>query len=564
MERPKSPVGAGQRSIDGIIHQPFKSAPPTGHKITPDLLMRNAQPNRVTYSSPGVEPMPKQAPQPKPAKPSLETNKPSLVGITLPKDFAQQTPSPAKKPFKVPKKGRRWKRIVFRSVLVIIVLVVGLSSWFGWKVVRDVDKVFGGNIISDVHALFSTTKLNGEAQGRVNILLAGDSADDPGHQGALLTDSVMVVSIDTKNDTGFMLSIPRDLWVDIPGNGYQKINAAYEDGYNQKFSAPGYFNGGMGLLQEVVTQDLGIPIDYYALIDYTAFKDAVNAVGGITITINSPDPRGLYDPNVDLKLPNGVVTLNGQEALSLARARGDGYGSYGFPQADFNRTQHQRQMLVAVEQKASSLGVATNPVKIGDLFDAVGNNVTTDLTLADALRAAQLSKGFNLNNLLSLTYSYGGSNPLLVGYAAPDGESALIPSAGIGDYSQLQEYYKQLTSTNPVVKEDASVVVLNGSNVVGLARQEANVLTSEGFNVTAVTDTSAEYPDSMLVDLSGGKDPASKQALQQLLSSNSSTVTSITTGESAEAQGYNADFIVILGQNWDGTIINPTSTSSSQ
>jgi hypothetical protein len=139
----------------------------------------------------------------------------------------------------------------------------------------------------------------------------------------------------------------------------------------------------------------------------------------------------------------------------------------------------------------------------------------------------------------------------------------LIPSAGIGDYSQLQEYYKQLTSTNPIVKEYASVVVLNGSNVAGLARKEANVLTSEGFDVTAVTDASAEYPDSMLVDLSGGKDPASKQALQQLLSSNSSTVTSITTGESAEAQGYNADFIVILGQNWDGTIINSTSTSSS-
>ncbi|HUD07507.1 MAG TPA: LCP family protein, partial [Candidatus Saccharimonadales bacterium] len=236
----------------------------------------------------------------------------------------------------------------------------------------------------------------------------------------------------------------------------------------------------------------------------------------------------------------------------------------GFPQADFDRTQHQRQMLVAVEQKASSLGVATNPVKIGNLFDAVGNNVSTDLTLADALRAAQLSKGFNLNNLQSLTYSYGGSNPLLIGYGAADGESALIPSAGLGDYLQLQEYYKQQTSTNPVVKENASVVVLNGSDVVGLARQEANVLTSEGLDVAAVSDASTEYPYSMLVDLSGGKDPSSKQALQQLLSTGSTTVTAIATGESTEAQGYNASFVVILGKNWDGTVINSTSTSSSQ
>jgi len=507
--------------------------------------------------------MPKPSTQPGPVKPILLTNEPSLVGITLPKDFARQTPPQDKKPFKVPKKRRRWKKIVFRSSLVIVALVIATGSWLGWKVVRDVDKVFGGNIISDAHALFSSTKLNGEAQGRVNILLAGNSSDDPGHQGADLTDSVMVVSIDTKNDTGFMLSIPRDLWVDIPGNGYQKINAAYVDGQDQNFSAPGYFNGGMGLLEKVVSQDLGIPIDYYALIDYTAFKDAVNAAGGITITINSPDPRGLYDPYTNLKLPNGVVTLNGQQALNLARARGDGPGAYGFPQADFNRTQHQRQMLVAIEQKASSLGVATNPVKIGNLFDAIGNNVSTDLTLADALRAAQLSKGFNLNNLQSLTYNYGGTNPLLTSYSAPDGESALIPSAGLGDYSQLQEYYKQQTSTNPVVKEDAKVVVLNGSTVVGLARQEANVLTSEGLDVTAVTDASTEYPDSMLVDLSGGKDPASKQALQQLLSTSSTTVTSITTGESTEAQGYNASFVIILGQNWDGTVINSTSHSSS-
>jgi LCP family protein required for cell wall assembly len=501
--------------------------------------------------------VPKKPIEPQPVKPTLPTNEPPLVGITLPKDLTEK-----KKDKKPPKVKKRWKKIVFRSTLVIVVIFFGLGSWLGWKVVHDVDKVFGGNIITDARALFSTTKLNGEAQGRVNILLAGDSADDPGHDGADLTDSIMVVSLDTQNNTGFMLSIPRDLWVDIPGNGYQKINAAYEEGVADKFSEPGYANGGMGLLEEVVDQDLGIPCQYYALIDYTAFKDAVNAVNGITITINSPDPRGLYDPNVGLKLPNGVVTLDGQEALNLARARGDGYGSYGFPQADFNRTQHQRQMLVAVEQKATSLGVLSNPVNIGKLFDALGNNITTNLTLADALRAAQLTKGFNTNNLQSLSYSYGGTNPLLTGYSAPDGESALIPSAGITDFSQLQAYYQSIVSTNPIVRENASVVVLNGSNVIGLARQEANKLTSEGFDVTAVTDASTEYPNSMLVDLSNSQDPASKQALEQLLSTDSSTVTAITTGESAEAQGYSADFVVVLGMNWDGTTITSTSSST--
>lgn len=128
----------------------------------------------------------------------------------------------------------------------------------------------------------------------------------------------MVVSLDTKNHTGFMLSIPRDLYVDLGGSwGHQKINAANEV---SSFRQAGYPAGGMGQLEQVVQNELGIPIDYYALIDYTAFKDAVNAVGRITVTIQSSDPRGLYDAYTNLKLPNGQVTLTGNEALELARS----------------------------------------------------------------------------------------------------------------------------------------------------------------------------------------------------------------------------------------------------
>lgn len=562
MEPPKPPSRVGQRSIDGFLPNPSNSTPLANHKITPNLRSRYTKPNgSEALPKPAAPTMPKKHHHPKPEKSSLPSQGPSLIGLTLPNEFSKQ--SSDVKPLKIRKRSR--KKIIIRTSLVIVALLIGVGSWLGFKVIHNIDKVFGGNIITDAHALFSSTKLNGESQGRVNILLAGNSADDPGHDGADLTDSVMVVSLDTQNNTGFMLSIPRDLWVSIPGNGHAKINAAYVYGEDEHFSAPGYASGGMGLLEEVVSQDLGIPINYYALIDYSAFKDAVDAVGGITITINSPVAAGLYDPYTNLRLPNGVVTLNGQQALDLARSRGDGPGAYGFPQADFSRTQHQRQMLVAVEQKASSLGVLSNPVKVGNLFDAIGNNVKTDLNLADALRATQLIKKVNISALQSLTYSYGGTNPLISGYSSPDGESALAPTSGVDNYSQLQAYYQQITSSNPVVKENASVVVLNGSDVVGLARQEANILTSEGFNVSAVADASKVYPTSMLVDLSSNQDPAAKQSLQQLLSSNSSTVTSITTGESAEAQGYNANFIVVLGQNWDGTTITATtSTSNSQ
>ncbi|HUB94179.1 MAG TPA: LCP family protein [Verrucomicrobiae bacterium] len=457
---------------------------------------------------------------------------------------------------------RAWsvKRKLITSMLSVLLVGFLLGGWYGARLLGNVNKVFHSSVIGDVSALWSNVTLKGEDQGRVNFLLAGDSADDPGHGGADLTDSIMVVSIDTKNHTGFMLSIPRDLWVNVPGWGHEKINAANDV---TDFSQPGYPTGGMGQLEQIVQTDLGIPIDYYGLIDYTAFKDSVNAVNGITIDIQSPDPRGLYDAYTNLKLPNGEVTLNGDEALNLARARCDeGVGDecYGFPQSDFDRTQHQRQMLVALEQKAETVGVLANPISVTKLFDAFGNNIQTDLNLQDVLRLVQLTKGVNVSNLASLTYQYGGSNSLLTDYHAPDGEDALVPSAGVDDYSQLQAYYQQLTSDNPVVREAPSVVVLNASDVVGLAHKESVSLQGQGFTVAGVADANNQHPSTMIIDNSNGQKPGSLKLLQQLFPG--TTVTS-TTGstEAEEAQGYTADFVVILGQNWDSSSGSTASQS---
>jgi LCP family protein required for cell wall assembly len=351
-----------------------------------------------------------------------------------------------------PKKSK-WsrKRKVLTSVLITLAIIVGVGIWFGAGIIGNLDKLFHGNIFSDIHAFFSTTQLKGENEGRVNILLAGyqgkNSDEGP------LTDSIMIVSLDTKNNTAFTMSIPRDLWVKIPGIGQQKINAANT---NTSFNEPGYFKGGMGDLQSIIEQDFHIPIDYYALIDYNAFEGAVNAVGGITVDIKSPDPRGLYDPNVDkadggpLILPNGPVNLDGKQALALAVARGDSPYAYGFPLSDINRTQHQRQMLIALEQKASSTGVLTNPITITQLVNSFASNVKTNLSLPDVLELARLIKHVNFNNIKSygLTYSGNGPEALLTTFYAPNGSDALIPRAGEFNYSAIQAYYNQITGTN--------------------------------------------------------------------------------------------------------------------
>lgn len=423
------------RSVDGFNN--YRTQPPKNQR--PD-------PRPVQYQ-------PKKPLQSKPIRPVTKNPAaPSLLNTTLPnRQFQTQFNPSSYKKDKKQKKKWSLKRKILTPIIIIFLLFVGVGGWLGSSIIGNLDKVFHGNFFSDATSIFSNTTLKGENQGRINILLAGDSVDQIGHGGASLADTIIVLSINTKKHTAFMLSIPRDLWVHIPGFGWQKINAA-NDGLGKNF--PGYPQNGMGQLEHIVTTDLGIPIDYYSVSDYGALKDVVNAVGGITVNIQSPDPRGLYDPNAHLNLPNGIVNLNGQEALNLARARGDGPGSYGFPNSDFDRTAHQRQIVTAIAQKAKTLGFLDNPIKISNLFTALGNNIQTDLSLSDVLKLLALTKGINPTSIKSFAYcstltSSSCSKPVLTDYTDPSsGEEALIPTQGMGDYSQLQKYYDQLIKTN--------------------------------------------------------------------------------------------------------------------
>lgn len=450
-----------------------------------------------------------------------------------------------------PKKPWTWQRITKWSSLAAACLVLLCGSWVGWKLYRNASKITHNNNPFHLLSVFKPVPLKSQ-DGRVNVLVAGDSADrNDGGGGGDLTDSIMVLSIDTKNHNAFMLSIPRDLWVNIPGMGHSKINAANT---NTSFGASGLPSGGMGQLQQVVQQNLGITIDYYALVNYTAFKDTVNATGGITVNIQSPDPRGLYDPSPApgsgtplLKLANGPQNLNGDTALALARARGDNYRAYGFPASDFDRTEHQRQMLLALKTKATTAGVLTDPLKVGKLADAIGNNVHTDMQLNEVESLYSLTKGINNNNIQSFNIKdlVSGKN-LLMNYSTPTGQSALIPAAGIDDFGDIQAAIKKLLSSDPVIKEGANVVVLNGGNTAGLARTEGDTLAARGMNVAAVGSASKQYDTTTIVDLSKGKMPGTKQALQKLYGNN-------VVASDPEAANYNADFVIILGVNQRAT-----------
>ncbi|MBX4201322.1 LCP family protein [Candidatus Saccharibacteria bacterium] len=325
-----------------------------------------------------------------------------------------------------PKKRSVWKRVVFCLVLFIFSSVLLLGIWDAKNISSATKKMFGsGNIFN----LLSTADLKGAERGRVNVLLIGYSIDDPGHPAAKLTDSLILLSMNTTTKTGYMLSIPRDLYVNISGNGYGKINEAYGD-------------GGVGELEHIISANFKTPIDYYFLVNYASVKDTVDALGGINVNIQSKDPRGLYDPNISpvdggpLKLANGPLNLDGQTALNFTRARGDAYDSYGFAQADFDRTQHQRQVLTAIKDKLN-WKLVLNPRKNSQILNAVANNLKTDVSASEVRALFGLFNSIPSASLQSLSLRTLNGNNYLSSYTTVYGQSALVPSAGIDDYSQI-------------------------------------------------------------------------------------------------------------------------------
>lgn len=461
------------------------------------------------------------------------------------------------------KRSIAWKRIFKRTAAALAVLALLFGGWMGWQFFENSQKVFGGD--ANLLGFLNSKKLRGEDRGQVNILLAGVSTDDPDHAGAALADSIMMVSLDTKSNKAVMFSIPRDLWVEIPGYGYSKVNATTAYGDQDKFSQSGYPPAGMGLLAKTINNHFEMPIDYYAKVNYGAFRDAVNAVGGIEVNIQSTDKRGLYDPNISkaeggpLKLANGVQKLDGQTALNLARARGnppgDGRFPYGFERSDFTRTQHQRQMLLALKEKGSSSSVISNPLKIGELFDVVGKNLKTDFEPSEIRRLYDLNKQVKTSDIASLSLNDINGKNLLASYRTPEGQSALIPAAGISDFSDIQLAIKKALTNDPVVKEAAKVVILNGGDTTGLATRESNALTAKGIDVVAVGDAPRTVGANLIIDATAKNGRSAKPGtLAKLKTQYNATVKTVND------YGYPAaDIIIVLGTNHKG----PQSSSTN-
>lgn len=444
------------------------------------------------------------------------------------------------------KKKSLVKRIIIWIVLLLVIGALGVVGYVVYKAINASNNVFEGSFLDIVQ----NQPLKEDANGRSNFLVFGTAEDDEGgmHGGANLTDSIMVASIDQTKDDAYMVSLPRDLWVQYQETctvGNQgKLNAVYfcasNDGENEQ--------AGAEALMAKAGEITGLDIQYYVHLNFTAVVEAVDAVGGVDVTIESSDPRGILDRNFDWKCnytcyyvnyANGeTVHLDGEHALALARAR-NAAGGYGLPNGNFDREKNQQMIIKALLDKAVGAGTLTNLGAVTGLIDALGNNLRTNIETKEIRTLMDLGTKIPQDSIVSLSLVEEGN--MLVTTGSYNGQSIVRPVAGLLDYSQIAAYIEREVTAEPYMKEQPHVSVLNGSGVAGVAQTLADSLAEKGFIVDVVDNAPEGTYEAIEVYKANGDKPASADKLEEMYG-----VTIKTTPAPGSVVGE-TNFVIIIG-----------------
>ena len=452
-----------------------------------------------------------------------------------------------------PGRWRHLRRFASRGMAIGLILVITLGGLLFSQSYFKLNKVFKGGA-GTAEALKANVKpelLKGEGRGRVNVLLLGRGGGS--HDAPDLTDTLMLASIDPVNHTTALVSIPRDLWVNVPGQGVMKLNAAWQSGEFKQLGRnttgstdPKAIQAGFDAVDQTIEEVLGLEIDYNMIVDFQAFKQAVDTVGGVTVNVGADlvDPTMAWENQNDPVLAKaGVQTFDGNRALIYSRSRETS--------SDFARGERQRSVLLALKSKVATLGTLSNPGKIAGLVNAFGNNVRTDLSISNAQRLYSILKGVGDTNITSIGLAEAANPYVTTGNI--NGQSVVLPKDGLFKYDAIHQYIRSQLKDPYIMKEKARVVVLNGTMQPGLATAKADELKSYGYNVTFVGNTpNSGWTQTTLVDLTR-KNKYTKNYLEKRFNQKAANNLADTT---IPTQG--ADFVVIIGSN----AATPTTTQA--
>lgn len=476
------------------------------------------------------------------------------------------------------KRSRRWKWLTALALL----FVVGFSAYhFIWA---KTNKIFtnDGNIFSRVGRLIvgSDKLLQGEEQGLVNILLMGIGGS--GHDGAYLTDTMIVASLNTKTSEVVLTSIPRDFAYTIPGIGFNKVNATYAYALMKDERTAG---DAAIVAAEAIT---GMDIPYFAVIDFKGFVSAVDNVGGLDIVVENTftdatfpndypkDTRGYLSP---VTFTKGPAHMDGRRALIFARSRHSGDANEG---SDFARSERQKKILTAFKDKVLALNLG-NLSTINNLLSDFTENFRTNLEPYEMKRLLDISEKVTSESSFSFSLEPDGillcsalvdartgkvpPKPVVVpeeegeeeteeptGTEAgevgtePEAETApqitlsyvILPCGG-KTLSDLHTYIAQAPFVAKLKKEGAILEAQNSVGVTGLAAKTFGSLADLGVTLNYTTfKGKVPYEETVLYDNSHGGKP---ETLEYLKSHFKFIISDVNYPSSS------ADFVIILGRD---------------
>lgn len=370
----------------------------------------------------------------------------------------------------------RWFKVTVIAVLVLANVVAGLALW---GVYTGRNFLASADTDSDVTGALDPVK-----NGALTFLIVGsdsreglDDLTNFGSFGGARGDVIILVRVDGESSKMQMLSIPRDLWVSIPGHRDNRINAAYA-------------LGGSRLMVETIKQNLGVEINHYVEIDFVGFQGLIDELGGIQMSF----PYPARDSKSGLAVEAGSQTLDGKMALAYARSRSyqelQGGNWVSVEANDFGRAARQQEVIRAIMRKLKSPSSIT---EAGDIARTMSRHVTIDSRLAGA-------------SVASLAWDFRG---ILTG----DIEGTTLPATGrtingasvvVIKEPEASEVLANFRAGRDVGEETIRVRVLNGNGVSGAAATMSQKLESMGFEVVDVGDADRKnYSTTTVIVRSG-------------------------------------------------------------
>lgn len=376
----------------------------------------------------------------------------------------------------------------------------------------------------------------------LNILLLGNDGEIT-NDGYIRTDTMIVLSINRSAGTVAMLSLPRDLYVYMPGWTMQRLNVAYIYG-----ESAGWTDGGFGLLRETLFYNLGINVHYYAMVNLTGFKEIVDTLGGIDVAVDCalqdyplvgaevPEQAIVADEDGLLTLPVGYHHLNGGAALWYARSRGNS--------SDFDRGRRQQQVLRAIWRKARDTGQLAN---LPTLWSQASELIETNVPFEEILSLLPLALNLDTQRMEQFTMRrLYDTTP----WQTPDGDYVQLPV-----YEHILELLNDMytpPTESQIRREGAQIAVRNGANIENLDLVAAERLSWSGFNAIASgpVDDGTIYTDTILIDRTGQTKGSSLGEIAKILNVKPENI------RTEPDPNRTVDFEVILGTNYNSCTFN--------